>query len=115
MTTHSSILAWRIPMEKGAWWAAVHGVSWSQTDMTEATMHTHTVIYTLLKSFPGGSDDKESTCNAGDPGLISGSRRSSGKGNGNTLQYSCCENPMHRGALWTTVNGVARSWTGLSD
>ena len=31
MTTHSSILAWRIPMNIGAWWAAVHGVAKSQT------------------------------------------------------------------------------------
>ena len=31
MATHSSILAWRIPMDRGAWWAAVHGVSKSQT------------------------------------------------------------------------------------
>ena len=40
--------------------------------------------------FPGGSDDKESACNAGDLGLISESRRSPGKGNGNPLQYSLC-------------------------
>ena len=31
MTTHSSILAWRIPMDRGAWWATVHGVAKSQT------------------------------------------------------------------------------------
>ena len=44
--------------------------------------------------FPGGSDSKESTCNAGDSGLIPGSRRSPGEGNGNLLQYSCLGNPM---------------------
>ena len=38
--------------------------------------------------FPGGSNGKESTCNAGDPGLISGLGRSTGDGNGNPLQYS---------------------------
>ena len=31
MATHSSILAWRIPMDRGAWWATVHGVAKSQT------------------------------------------------------------------------------------
>ena len=43
---------------------------------------------------PGGSDGKESTCNAGDPGLILGLRRSFGEGNGYPLQYSCLENFM---------------------
>ena len=46
--------------------------------------------------FPGGSDDKESGCNAGYPGLIPGSGRSPGEGNGNSFQYSCLENPMDR-------------------
>ena len=44
--------------------------------------------------FPGGSDGNNSACNAGDPGLILGSGRSPGEGNGNPLQYSCLENPM---------------------
>jgi len=47
--------------------------------------------------FPGGSDGKESACNAGDQGLIPGLRRFPGEGNGNPLQYSCLENPMPRG------------------
>ena len=45
---------------------------------------------------PGGSDGKESTCNAGDLGLTLGSGRSSGEGKGNPLQYSCLGNPMDR-------------------
>ena len=49
--------------------------------------------------FPGGSNGKESACNAGDPGLIPGSGRSPGEGNGNTLQYSCLEIP------WTEEPG----------
>ena len=48
--------------------------------------------------FPGGSDVKESTCNAGDLGLIPGSGRSPGEGNDYPLQYSCLENFMDRGA-----------------
>ena len=55
-------------------------------------------VYLYLSGFPGGSDDKESACNAEDPGLISESRRSPGKGNGNPLQYSCLENSKDRGA-----------------
>ena len=66
-------------------------------------------------NFPGGSDGKASAYNAGDPGSIPGSGRSPGEGNGNLLQYSCLENPMDRGAWWAAVNGVAMSWTRLSD
>ena len=48
--------------------------------------------------FPGGSDGKASVHNAGDPDSIPGLGRSSGKGNGSPLQYSCLENSMDRGA-----------------
>ena len=61
-------------------------------------------------SFPGGSDGKESACNAGDPDLIPGSGRSPGEGNGNPLQYSCLENPMDKEAWQATVHGVAKNW-----
>ena len=66
-------------------------------------------------SFPDGSDSKESAGNVGDLGLIPGSGRSLGEGNGNPLQYSCLENSMDRGAWWATVYGVAKSQTRLSD
>ena len=65
--------------------------------------------------FPSSSDGKTSTCNAGDLGSIPGSGRSPGEGNGNSLQYSCQENPMDRRAWWATVHGVAKSQTRLSD
>ena len=55
------------------------------------------VIMLRQAGFPGGSDGKESVCNAGNPGSISGSRRSPGGGNGNPLQYSGLENSMERG------------------
>ena len=61
------------------------------------------------KGFPGGSDDTESACNVGEPGLIPGSERSPGEGNGNPLQYSCLENPMDKGAWQTTVHWVTKS------
>ena len=55
---------------------------------------------------------KNPPANAGgvrDAGLISGLGRSPGGGHGNPLQCSCLENPMYRGAWWTTVHKVAKS------
>ena len=59
---------------------------------------------------PGGSDNKEFTCNAGDPGLIPGSERYAEEGNGNPLQYSCLEIPWteDRGVWQATFHGVTR-------
>ena len=51
-------------------------------------------VLSQVSGFPDGSDGKESTHNAGDPGSIPGLGRFPGKGNGNPLQYSCLENPM---------------------
>ena len=67
------------------------------------------------RDFPGGSDGKASTYNAGDPGSIPASGRSPGEGNGNPLQYSCLENSMDGGAWWATVHGIAKTRTQLSD
>ena len=58
------------------------------------------------EGFHDGSDGKESAHNVGDVGLIPGSGRSPGEGNGNLLQYSSLENPMNRGAWQPTVHGV---------
>ena len=62
----------------------------------------------LSKGFPGGSDGKESACNAGDQGSIPRLGRSPGKGNGNPLQYSCLGSPMDREDLRATVPWVAK-------
>ena len=61
------------------------------------------------EGFPGGSAGKESTCKAGDLGLIPGLGRSPGEGNGYPLQYSGLENSMD-----CRVHGVAKSRTGQS-
>ena len=68
----------------------------------------------LISGFPGEAHGKEFACNAEDPGLISGSRRSPGEGNGNPLQYSWLENSIDR-VWWATVHEVAESQTRLSD
>ena len=73
------------------------------------------------QGFPGGSDGKESACNAGDLGSIPGLGRSPGEGNGNPLQYSCLESPMTEepGGLPSTASqrvrhsGATNTFTSL--
>ena len=71
-------------------------------------------VYYVL-GFPGGSDSQESAYNLGDLGSSPGLGRSRGRGNGYPLQYTCLENPMHRGAWRGTVHGVTKSRTQLSN
>ena len=68
--------------------------------------------------FPGGSVLKKLPANAGDirdSVSIFGPGRSPGEGNGKSLQYSCLQNPMDRGAWWATVHRVAKSQTRLKQ
>ena len=62
--------------------------------------------------FPGGSEGKESACNAVDLVLVPVVGRPPGEGNGYPFQYSCLEN---RGAWPATVHGIAKNLTQLSD
>ena len=64
--------------------------------------------------FPDGSDSKESACNARDLGLIPRSGRSPAERNGYSLQYSCLENSMDRGAWQAIVHGATKSLTQLN-
>ena len=86
MTTHSNLLAWRIPWtgEPGG----LQSIESQELDTTEATEHTH-----LFKGFPGGSEGEESAFDEGDLGQIPQMGRSPGVGHDNPLQYSCLENP----------------------
>ena len=79
-----------------------------ESDTTEQLSLTHSCI-------PGDASGKEAATavDIRDLGLIPGSGRLPGEGNGNPLQYSCLENPMDRGAWWVTVHGVAKSQTWL--
>ena len=67
------------------------------------------------EGFPDGLVVKNSPANGGDPGSIPGWGRSSGEGNGNSLQYSCLGHPMDRGVWQAIVPRVTKSWTQLSD
>jgi len=71
---------------------------------------TATFIYISIQSLglPWWLSSNESACNAEDVGLIPGSGRSPGEGNGNTLQYSCLGNPMDRGTWRAIIHGVVK-------
>ena len=90
---------------------------WTGHLMTRTGIGNKGVTPTLPSAlgFPGDSDSKEFICNAEDLSLIPAWGTSPGEGNGYSLQYSCLENPMDRGAWWATVHGTTNSWTQLSD
>ena len=69
------------------------------------------MMYRYRYRYPCGSDGKESSCNARDPGSIPGLGRSPGEGHGNPFQYSCLESPKDRGAWRVTAIGIAESDT----
>ena len=68
-----------------------------------------------ISGLPQWFSDQEPTYSAGDLGLVTGSARSPGGGNGNPLQYSCLENSMEKWAWWVTVHGVTNIQTWLRD
>ena len=97
------------PTGGGAWWATVHGATKSQRRLSDFTSTL------LINGLPRWLSGKGSAHQAGDVGLIPGSGRSPGEGDGYLLRYSCLENPMDRGAWWATVSGVAKSWKQLEQ
>ena len=70
---------------------------------------------TFYVTVSGGSVTKNPSANGGDAGLIPGSGRSPGAGNGNPLQYFWLGSPMDRGAWWAAVHWAAKSQIWLSD
>ena len=99
------------------WWWFSHSVLSTSCDAMDCSLAGSPVhgMANVLSGFPGSSDGKESSCNAGDPNLIPGSGRSPGEGTGNPLQYSCLLNSMDRKAWQATVHGATKSRIWLSD
>ena len=97
---------------QGAWSAYGHFSDWlavmQQGGIIFQESMSSTFCFKLVWGFPRSSVSKESASNAGDLGSIPISGRSLGEGNGNSLQYSCLENPMDRGAWQAAVHGVTR-------
>ena len=71
-------------------------------------MNSSVSQFTVIWGFPGGSDTEASAGCAGDLGSIPGWARPPGEGHDNSLQYTCVENAVDRGAWWTTIHGVQR-------
>ena len=73
----------------------------------------YSICLSVFGVLPQWLSGKESACNVGNPALVSGLGRSPRGGHGNSLQYSCLENPGDWGAWWAAIYGVAQSWTWL--
>ena len=108
------ILKWRLPSEHPRR-KQTQDPSLSVKGLLIAYPHSGRLLIKHRWGFPGGSDGKESACNAGDLGAIPGLVRSPGEGNNNPLKYSCLENSMVRGAWRAAVCGVTKGPTFLSD
>ena len=83
-------------MRAGVWWRKEREKDWDEGIHWSWRQHVHPralAAGNLALAFPGGSDGKESACNAGDLGSIPGLGRSPGGGHGNPLQCSCLEDP----------------------
>ena len=128
MVTHSSTLCLENPMDGGAWWAAVHGVTESRTQLSDFTFifHFHALEKemaahpsVLAWRIPGqgslvgcrlwGGTESDTTERL----HFHFSLPCIGEGNGSPPQCSCLENPRDGGAWWAAVYGVAQSRTRL--
>ena len=129
MTTHSSVLAWRIPGtgEPGVLPSmGLHRVGDDWNDLAvwlfvwedEGYCESVVLVYAIWPLI-NGSDGKESTCNAGDLSLIPGLGRSPGGGHGNPLLYSCLENSHGQRSLagyspWGCIESDTTEWQSMA-
>ena len=89
------------PLTQGFSFNEIQPVSSNTSHRTSPTVLK--IHLSFHSSLPGGSVGKNLPVNVGDSGLIPGSGRFPGEGNGNSLQYSCLGNPMDRAAWWAIV------------
>ena len=95
-------------------WKLVEYVGKFHSDITSVRVFVFFVFFFFnplsrkLKGFRGGSEVQNPTANVGDMGLIPGSGRSPGEGNGSPFQYSCLGKPLDKEAWQATVRGVAK-------
>ena len=114
-------LSWaETPALQGPSWLCLHTVCPSHFELGQPPVHTMIFFIPHIYSSSGTSQvalmTKNPPANAGDKryaGLIPGSGRSPGEGNGNPLQYFCWKIPMDRGGWPATVHRVAKSGTRL--
>ena len=105
-------------MDRGAWRATVHGVASVRYNLATKLPTTNIPLYIyiyhifFIQGFPRGIAVNNSPAMQATP-VQSLRGRSPGGGHGNSLQCSCLENTMDRGAWWAIVYTVAKSWTWL--
>ena len=93
-------------MDRGAWWAAVHGVTNSQTRLSDFTFTFHSSLHKHSHLVCAYLSVILYLCIC---------VAMNGEGNGTSLQYSCLENPRDGGAWWAAIYGVAPSQTRLKQ
>ena len=113
------------PVDRGAWWAAVHGVAQNQTRLKWLSMHAcigegngNPLLCSCLENPRDRGAWWAAVCGVAQSWTQL--KRLSmhaciGEGNGNTLQHSCLENPRDRGAWWAAIYGVTQSQTRLKQ
>ena len=107
MAPHSSTLAWKNPMGGGAWWAIVHGVPGSQTQLSDFHFHFGaSLVAHSVKNLPAVQETRLRSLGWEDPLEKEMATHSS---------ILCLENLMDTGAWWAAVHGVSKSRARLSD
>ena len=110
-------LQWMIP-DFSLWLSKSTGIkflpSYVYTSILKTSLHIWDQVM-CTRSFPSGSDGKESACYVGDIGSIPGWGRSPGDGNGNPLHYSCLENSKHRGDFRATLPPWGRKESNMTE